>query len=181
MEKLKSQGIKTGKNLLYEFMDSVEAIYLMVILLKYNESVIKQEFAEKKIYCIDNGLLNAVTFHFSGDKGKLLENSIGIELLKQGQEVFFYRDNVECDFLLAGQEAIQSAVQVCLSLKEPETRRREIKGLTAACKRFKLSKGMIITDDEEETILDDGIEIKVIPAFKFLLDFKDFEGLMEKA
>jgi len=178
---LKSQGIKIGKNLLYEFMDSVEAIYLMVILLKYNESVIKQEFAEKKIYCIDNGLLNAVTFHFSGDKGKLLENSIGIELLKQGQEVFFYRDNVECDFLLAGQDAIRSAVQVCLSLKEPETRRREIKGLTAACKRFKLSKGMIITDDEEETILDDGIEIKVIPAFKFLLDFKDSEGLMEKA
>lgn len=176
---LKSQGIKTGKNLLYEFMDSVEAIYLMVILSKYNESVIKQEFAEKKIYCIDNGLLNAVTFHFSGDKGKLLENSMGIELLKQGQEVFFYRDNVECDFLLAGQDAIRAAVQVCLSLKEPETRRREIKGLTAACKRFKLPKGMIITDDEEEIIPDDGIEIKVIPAFKFLLDFKDVEGLMD--
>ncbi|HLP62500.1 MAG TPA: ATP-binding protein [Candidatus Deferrimicrobium sp.] len=170
---LKSQGIKIGKNLLYEFMDSVEAIYLMVILLKYNESVIKQEFAEKKTYCIDNGLLNAVTFHYSGDKGKLLENSIGIELLKQGQEVFFYRDNVECDFLLAGQDAIRSAIQVCLSLKESETRRREIKGLTAACKRFKLPKGIIITDDEEETILDGGIEINVIPAFKFLLEFKD--------
>ncbi|HLP44860.1 MAG TPA: ATP-binding protein [Candidatus Kapabacteria bacterium] len=170
---LKSQGIKVGKNLLYEFMDSVEAIYLMIILLKYNESVIKQEFAEKKTYCIDNGLLNAVTFHYSGDKGKLLENAIGIELLKQGQEVFFYRDNVECDFLLAGQDAIRSAIQVCMSLIEPETRRREIKGLTAACKRFKLPKGIIITDDEEETILDDNIEIKVIPAFKFLLEFKN--------
>ncbi len=178
---LKSQGIKTGKNLLYEFMDSVEAIYLMVILLKYNESVMKQEFAEKKIYCIDNGLLNAVTFHYSGDKGKLLENSIGIELLKQGQEVFFYRDNVECDFLLAGQDAIRAAVQVCLSLKEPEIRRREIKGLTAACKRFKLPKGRIITDDEEETILDDDLEIEVIPAFKFLLEFKNFEGLADKS
>ncbi|MCU0286929.1 MAG: ATP-binding protein [Acidobacteria bacterium] len=170
---LKSQGIKIGKNLLYEFMESVEAIYLMVILLKYNESVIKQEFAEKKAYCIDNGLLNAVTLHYSGDKGKLLENSIGIELLKQKQEIFFYRENVECDFLLAGKEGIRSAVQVCLSLKEYETRRREIKGLTAACKRFKLSKGIIITDDEEEIIADADIEIKVIPAFKFLLEFND--------
>jgi hypothetical protein len=154
-------------------MESVEAIYLMVILLKYNESVIKQEFAEKKAYCIDNGLLNAVTLHYSGDKGKLLENSIGIELLKQKQEIFFYRENVECDFLLAGKEGIRSAVQVCLSLKEYETRRREIKGLTAACKRFKLSKGIIITDDEEEIIADADIEIKVIPAFKFLLEFND--------
>ena len=66
-----------------------------------------------------------------------------------------------------------------MSLKEPETRRREIKGLTAVCKRFRLPEGLIITDDEEETILDDGIEIKVIPAFKFLLDFKDFTGQVE--
>jgi len=168
---LKSQGIKAGKNLLYEFMDAVEAIYLITIFLKYNESIIKQEFAEKKAYCIDNGLLNAVTFHFSGDKGKLLENAIGIELLKQKQHIFFYRENAECDFLLTSHDTIQSAIQVCVSLNEPETRKREIKGLTSVCKRFKLPKGLIITDDEEETILEDNIEIKIIPAFKFLLEF----------
>lgn len=52
--------------------------------------------------------------------------------------------------------------------------------MTADCKRFILSKGMILTDDDEGIILDNGIEIKVIPAFKFLLDSKDFEGLLEK-
>ncbi|UCH94444.1 MAG: ATP-binding protein [Candidatus Aminicenantes bacterium] len=167
---LKSQGIKTGKNLLYEFFDAVETIYMMIVLQKFSPSVLKQELSEKKVYCIDNGLINAVTFRFSKDTGILLENLIGVELLKQGKKIFFYREEVECDFIVVEKDQVYSAVQVSLSVKEPDTRQREIKGLLAACKRFGLPGGIIITDDEEETLLENGVRIKVVPAFKFLLD-----------
>lgn len=167
---LKSQGIKTGKNLLYEFFDAVETIYMMIVLPKLSPSVLKQELSEKKVYCIDNGLINAVTFRFSRDTGILLENVIAVELLKQGKKIFFYREAVECDFIVLEKDRVCSAVQVSLSIKDPGTRQREIKGLLAACKRFGLSKGVIISDDEDETLLEDGVEIEVVPAFKFLLD-----------
>ncbi|MCP5052990.1 MAG: ATP-binding protein [bacterium] len=167
---LKSQGIKAGKNLLYEFLENVENIYLMTILKKYDASIVKQSMAEKKIYCIDNGLINAVTFRFSKDTGKLLENLIAVELLKQDKTLFYYREKVECDFIIAEKDEIRSAVQVSVTIGEPDTRLREIKGLTAACKRFGLTQGIIITDDEEEKIVEKDIKINVTPAFKFLLD-----------
>ncbi len=166
---LQSQGIKAGKNLLYEFMDAVENIYLMSILSKFNPSVVKQEMSEKKIYCIDNGLINAVTFRFSKDTGILLENMIAIELLKQGKQTFFYREKVECDFVVIEKNEVRTAIQVSLSIGDPDTRLREIRGLTAACKRFGLTEGIIITDDEEETFMENEIEIKVIPAFAYCL------------
>jgi predicted AAA+ superfamily ATPase len=167
---LKSQGLKVGKNLLYEFLEAVENIYLMVILKKYDASIVKQELSEKKIYCIDNGLINAVTFRFSEDTGKLLENLIAVELLKKEKKIFFYREKVECDLIIADKDEVCSAIQVSLSVKDPDTRQREIKGLLAACQRFRLTEGYIITDDEEETIVENGVKIKVIPAFKYLLE-----------
>jgi predicted AAA+ superfamily ATPase len=169
---LKSQGIKTGKNLLYEFLEAVENIYLMTILQKYSTSILKQELSEKKVYCIDNGLINAVTFRFSKDTGKLLENLIGIELLKNGKKLFFYREKQECDFITAEKDKICSAIQVSSTILDPDTRLQEIKGLVTACKRFNLPQGIIITDDEEETVVENSIQIKIIPAFKFLLDYK---------
>lgn len=166
---LKSQGLKLGKGLLYEFLDAVESIYLMFVLNRYSPSVVKQEMSEKKIYSIDNGLLNAVTFKFSKDTGKLLENMVGLDLLRQGKEIFFYRNRVECDFVVTEREQVLSALQVCLSTKDIDTREREIRGLVSACKKFNLDSGSIITLDEEEEFKTDGIQVNVVPAHKYLL------------
>jgi predicted AAA+ superfamily ATPase len=168
---LKSQGLKAGKSLLYEFLEQVESIYLMFILNKYDPSVVKQELSEKKVYCIDNGLVNAVTFKFSKDSGKLLENMIAVELLRQSKGIFFYRNTVECDFLVMEKGEMQGALQVSLSLTDSNTREREIRGLLAACKRFKLDLGWIISREEEEEFKKDGVHIKVIPAYKYLSEY----------
>ncbi len=167
---LKSQDLKAGKDLLYQFLEQIESIYLMCILKKYDPSVVKQELSEKKVYCIDNGLINAVTFKFSKDTGKLLENIIVVELLRRQKGVFFHRNAVECDFVVMEKEEVREALQVTLSLADPDTREREIKGLLAACKRFKLDRGFIISREEEEEFSKDGVDIKVIPAYKYLLE-----------
>jgi hypothetical protein len=43
----------------------------------------------KKSYCIDTGLRNAVSFKFSEDIGRLVENIVFLEILRRGKEVFF--------------------------------------------------------------------------------------------
>lgn len=166
---LKSQGYKIGKNSLYEYLDSTISIYLFLSAKKYSKSVLKQELGEKKIYAIDNGLLNAITFKFSKDYGKLLENTIFTELYKNGKKMFFYKNKRECDFIVLEQSRIADVVQVSYTITERKTRKREFEGLIDACKKLSVKEGCVITTTEEENITESGITIKVIPAFKYVL------------
>ena len=48
---LKSNGIKIGKNSLYEYLEYIQAIFLVQILHKYSNKI--TELGEKKVYAID--------------------------------------------------------------------------------------------------------------------------------
>ncbi|MDD2716452.1 MAG: ATP-binding protein [Candidatus Wallbacteria bacterium] len=165
---LKSQGIKIGKNLLYEFLENLENIYLMLILKRYDEKITRLELAEKKIYCIDNGILQAVSFRFSKDSGKILENLVAIELKRRHKNVYFAKNHSECDFIVSERDGIIACYQVCSVMNDPVTRDREIKGLINAQKKFG-GAGFIITENEEEVIKTPESNIIVIPAYKFLI------------
>ena len=54
-------------------------------------------------------------------------------------------------------------------MSDPATRKREIKGLVAACKAFDLQEGTIISYDEEENVEQHGIAIEMIPFYKWAL------------
>jgi predicted AAA+ superfamily ATPase len=58
--------------------------------------------------------------------------------------------------------------QVTFELKE-ENREREVTGLTEACKRLKIKEGTIFTYDEEDSVVVEGIHIKILPVWKWLL------------
>ena len=77
---------------------------------------------------------------------------------------------MECDFLIAEKEEVQTALQVSLSLADPDTREREIRGLIAACKRFGLSNGLIISREDNEEFQREGITVTVVPAYKYFLE-----------
>jgi len=169
---LKSAGIRTGKNLLYSFLEQAEAIFMVGTLKKYAHKISTQELSEKKVYAIDNGLANAVSFRFSSDFGKALEQVIFWELkrrLSDLDSLFYYRDNVECDFIIQREEEIIAAIQVCYQLDEPDTKKRELKGLLQVCKLFELKQGIIISYESFEDLEIDDINIQVIPAAEFLL------------
>src|SRR3989338_6753056 len=74
--------------------------YLFFTIYKYDYSLKKQFISDKKIYAIDNGLRNAVSFAVSDDRGRLLENMIFLELKRRGYEVYFFKGKGECDFVL---------------------------------------------------------------------------------
>ena len=54
------------------------------------------------------------------------------------------------------------------------TREREIKGLINACKYVNADNGLIITNDYEELINTENIEIQIVPAYKFMLNMDDY-------
>ena len=113
--------------------------------------------------------MNALTFKFSKDHGRLLENLVYLELRRRGKKIFYYKDGKECDFLVQEKDEKPLALQVCYSLRDPETRAREISGLVHACKKLRTKSGAIITLQESAEQKTDGINIRIIPAVKFLL------------
>ncbi len=59
-------------------------------------------------------------------------------------------------------------IQVCYQLDDPETKKREIKGLLQACKNFGLKQGKIITYDSYDCFQVDGIVCELVPVIEFL-------------
>ncbi len=167
--KLKSLGYTLSKNTIIEYISYFEDAYLFFQNLKYEYSLTKQLGSIKKVYCIDNGLLNAVSFKFSKDIGKLMENLVFIELMRRNKEVYHHRKKRECDFLVKEKNEVVAAIQVTEELND-ENRSREIAGLIEAMETHELSQGTILTYDSEgiEEIGDKTIPVK--PLWKWMLE-----------
>ena len=165
---LKSMGYKIGNNVLYEYLDYAQASFAVIMLHKFDYSMLKQEKSEKKAYSIDNGFLSAIDFSLSNNYGKLFENMIALELLKAEKEIMYFKDNKECDFIIKNKDRYMP-LQVSYELYDEDTREREFAGLYAACSYFKLDKGTIVTFEQEETVKYKEISIEIVPAYKFML------------
>ncbi len=171
---LKNKGYKISTDLIIRYSSIFENVSLFFFLPicspKYSE-LIKNP---KKVYCVDNGFFKLFYLNFSENLGKLMENTIAIELLKRGyktgKDLFYAKvDGKEVDFVLREGLKVKQLIQVCYSLENEETRKREIKGLLKASKELKCNNLLIITWDEEDEIKQENKLIKVIPLWKWLL------------
>lgn len=164
----KTVGIKSTTSV-RNYLEFLQASYLMYELYKYDYSLKKQFISNKKIYSIDNGLRNCVSFSHSSDAGRLLENMVYIELRRRRKNIFFYKGKNECDFIIEESGKITQLIQVCYHLM-PENKDREISGLMEASNQLNLHAGTIITYNEEDSFTHNGVKIKLVPAWKWLLD-----------
>lgn len=162
---LKSMGFKFDKNSLYDFLDHLDTIYFGKTLSKFDHSFKKQTL--KKFYLIDNGFLNALSFKFSDNYGKLLENTVFTELYRRhGEDIFFLRNGSETDFVINNRE--NRIYQVCYDLSS-ENRDREIRWCLDAMIKFEATSSVIVTFEQEENIEIDGKNIEVLPFYKMFL------------
>ncbi len=159
----KSQGIKISKDTIYNYLDYCEDSYIILPINNFSESATKQII--KKSYSIDTGLSSMVSFSLSKDKGRLFENLVLLELKRKYDEIYYYKEEYECDFIIKERDKIVKAIQVCYEFNE-NNKEREIKGLKEAMNKFKLNHGIILTINEEEEL--EGI--KIIPVQKWLLE-----------
>ena len=170
---IKSLGYKISNKYLYEYFDYCNAVFISRSINKFDFSEIKQAKGDKKTYIIDNGLLSSIEFSVSENKGKLLENMVALEFLKAGKELFYFKKNYECDFIVRKNNEMLP-VQVAYELNNSDTKARELRGLFEACNYLKLKAGTIITFDEEDEFTYKDIKVNVIPVYKYFL-VKDFD------
>lgn len=160
-------SVHTAKN----YASYLSNAYLLFEVNKYDYSFKNQETYAKKIYCIDHGLINELTFSFSENKGRLFENVVFIELLRKNKKVYYWKDdtNREVDFLIVDKTKVVELIQVCYNLEEKTTKEREVASLIKAMAEFKLKKGFILTEDFEKIETHGGKKINFVPLWKWLL------------
>ena len=153
-----------------EYIEYFENSYLLFTINKYDYSLKKQLMSKRKVYSIDTGLANKISFKFSKDKGRILENFVAIELKRREHEIYYHFKNKECDFIIKQKEKITQAIQVTQTLEDPQTKKRELEGLLDAMESYNLKTGLILTEDEEgeETINNKTIIIK--PIWKWCIE-----------
>jgi len=157
-------------NTVKSYSDFLENSYLIFLVSKFSYSLKQQFVSGKKIYCIDNGLAEAVAFRFSKNKGKFLENLVFLELRRKSPEIYYYKtaNNLEVDFLIKSGKTDLKLIQVADNLDNDKTRHREINALIKAMDELKLKTALILTEDTEEKIALKGKTILVKPIYKWI-------------
>lgn len=150
-----------------KYVSYLEEAFLMFELEKYSRSVKKQRINPRKIYSVDTGLANSVSFKSSKDFGRLLENLVFIELKRRGKGVYYHKSNHECNFLIKEGEKPVKAIQVTTELTE-ENRERELGGIKEAMETYELDNGLILTYKEGSGKEYKTIEVR--PVWKWLLE-----------
>lgn len=129
----------------------------------------------KKQYYVDNGILN---IFLTDENSKLLENIVAIKLHAEYRNtdeelrLFYYNRGVEVDFCVPEAKL---AIQVSFNPDQSsDTFRREIDALCVFLDAYPDYKGLIISYDFERDITIQGREIKIVPVWKWLVNFSSY-------
>jgi predicted AAA+ superfamily ATPase len=161
-------GVKNATTV-KQYLGFLQDAYMLGLVTKYDVSVKKQLHNPKKVYGIDLGLMRQLSFQHSEDQGRLLENLVFLELKRQTKTVYYHHNKSECDFVIKEKNSITQAIQVCWSMHDDKTKQREINGLLDAMAAYQLKEGLILTEDESDSITIDDKTINMMPVWLWLL------------
>ena len=143
--------------------------YMIREVPKHSFKINEQLRNPKKIYVMDNGLRNAVSYRFSEDLGRLAENAVYWRLIGQEGDIFYYKNRGEVDFLVRKGMQVTNLIQVSMIGEEEEpVLRRELDALADAMQDLKIDEGMIITESREGILEIPQGKIRMVPLWKWL-------------
>jgi hypothetical protein len=165
---LKSRGLRISKDDLYHFLHHLTDAYLIFQVPIWSRSEKKKQVNPKKVYVIDNGILDAYSTRQTADDGAFLENLVFLKLRRRKFDIAYYvtKSGHEIDFVYKQNEQVHF-VQVAWNIEDEETRERELRALREGMKEYPEAKCHIITLDTEESTDDRRIQIS--PLWKFML------------
>jgi len=155
-----------SKDSLFSYYKNLLESMLVFNVRKFAESTYKRLRNPAKIYLADVGLARKVT---SEDLGRVLENIVFLELRKKTEEIFYFDEERECDFVVKEKNKF-FPYQVCFELTE-ENKERELSSLVSCCNWLETKEGMVLTNDQEEEIKINEIKIRIFPVWKWLIAY----------
>ncbi len=172
------RSITQVKNLitLTNWVRYLEEAYLLFKVERFSFKLKQTIIAPKKIYCVDNGIINEISPEFTENKGRLMENIVAIELIRRsvngnGFELFYWKDHTgrEVDFVIKRGRAVDQLVQVTYASSLETVNIRELDAMVVASRDLRCDKLLLLTLDYEGSTIMDGKKIIFTPLWKWLL------------
>jgi len=169
---LKSQGMRVGKDSLYEYLAHLEDSFLLFTLSIHSPSARVRQVNPRKCYPVDPALSAALSFRASGDVGHLLETVVYLELRRRGKSLAYVvtPSGYEVDFLAEDPRGGRELIQVCADLEDPRTRQRELRALEEGMTETSCERATLITLQEEGSADLAGRPLRIVPAWRWLLE-----------
>ncbi|MEW6528025.1 MAG: ATP-binding protein [Spirochaetota bacterium] len=164
-----------------KYINYLEEAFIFFKVNRFSFKLKEQLTYNKKIYCIDNGLIYSKAISYTKNRGQLLENVVAIVLKKQelnGKLRFYFWKNQqgeEVDFVVQQGNTIGWLIQVCYDITNLETLEREKRSLLKASKELSCNNVIILNCEvEKEEIFQwygNRVTIRFIPLWKWLIKF----------
>ncbi len=150
-----------------EYFSHLESGYLFHFVPRFSYSARSRMINPRKVYSADNGLVTANSASFSDDTGRKLENTVYSHLRRKHKSIFYFSEKRECDFIVPRKGKEPLVIQVCSDLGR-DNLERELDGLYEALLFFKIKKGIIVTLNQSDSFIREGMNAAVMPAGEFL-------------
>ncbi|MGC8913623.1 MAG: ATP-binding protein [Thermoplasmata archaeon] len=173
---LKANHIKVSRKTLYTYFTYLYDAMFVFPLRKYSRSLRKMMLARPKIYINDTGIINSITPSGSEEIGRMMENTVFLELERRKDamplmESYYWKDasGREVDFVVKEGNNIKELIQVSYAEGRDGVESREIDNLLIADIELKARKLTVITWSYEGTVEFGKKTIHFIPLWKWLL------------
>jgi predicted AAA+ superfamily ATPase len=172
---LKSLGHRAPKSAVSDYLQWFEDAFFLFTVQIFDASLARTRTNPKKIYCVDHAMVTSVASGILVNSGHLLENIVFTALRRVSPEIYYCKtkSGLEVDFVAAVHNRDRLLIQVCESMAEPQTKKREVLALSEAMAELGMKSGTIVTRNEEEKIKADVGYIEVVPAWRFLLNMSE--------
>jgi predicted AAA+ superfamily ATPase len=168
----KSLGYKIGKQSILNLEKYSQEGYLFFFVPIFSHTIKDRLQYPRKVYLGDTGFLYAITG--KTDTSRMFENTVFLELKRRllpQQNIYYWKNEkgFETDFVVLEGLEPKEIIQSVYEMRDEKTKKREIQGLVACAKSLGLKNGLIITKDIEHVENVDGIKVRFVPLWKWLI------------
>ena len=163
-----SDGRKIDTKTVEKYLEALSESYIIYRAKRYNIKGKQYLKTLGKYYVVDIGMRFMLLGFRQADAGHILENTVYLELLRRGYDVYVGKvDDFEVDFVAQNSKGI-TYFQVALSVRDEKTLERELRPLAAIRDHY---PKIILTLDDDPEMHYDGI--RRINARDWLLGLTD--------
>ena len=159
-----------------KFCKYLEESYLFFFLPRLGRKQKEMMKADRKVYVVDTGFVQARSLELSPNYGRQLENMVFVELLRRGfdikkNELFYYHtaNGKEIDFVTRKGSSIDSLIQVSYEISKEKTFKRELDAIVEASEELNCKKLILVTRDADDRVSYKGKDIQIISAGSWFL------------
>ncbi len=166
-----ARSLGSSNHVIKEYMSYLENAYLIFTVGFFSYSLKDTITIQKpvKIYCIDNGMREAIAYKvFQDESPKLAENLVFLTIKWAGKACYYWKGTQEVDFIVRNDDGTLTAINVSYTDRIPD---REFKGFAELEALHPRVREKLLISETVERMEGD---IRIVPLWKWLLVYHEY-------